>query len=59
MKEWRCCTDQKTEYRTAQAAIRVVEVFMVELVKGEYSLLVGVEVVDEELVLGSWGSGVL
>ena len=55
-KEWRCCTDQKTEYRTAQAATRVVEVFMVELVKGEYSLYVGVEVVDEEQMLGTVGS---
>ena len=53
MKEWRCCTDQKTEYRTAQAAMRVMEVFMVELTKDEYSLL-GAEVMDEGLVLGSW-----
>lgn len=50
MKEWRCCTDQKTEYTTAQAAMRAVEVFMVDLVKGEYSLCVEVDV-DEMLVL--------
>ncbi len=31
---------------------------MVELVKGECSLCAGVEVIDEELVLGSWGPGV-
>ena len=53
MKEWRCCTDQKTEYRTAQAAMRVMEVFMVELVKWKYSKCVDGEVVDEKLVLGS------
>lgn len=58
MKEWRCCTDQKTEYRTAQAAMRVVEVFMVELVKGEYSLYAGVGDVDEELFLGPRVRGV-
>ena len=57
MKEWRCCTDQKTEYRTAQAAIRVTEVFMVEMVKKKYSVRVGVEVVDEYLALGSLGAG--
>ena len=33
IKEWRWCTDQKTVYRTAQAAMRVVEVFMVESAK--------------------------
>jgi len=30
---------------------------MVELVKGECSLCAGVEVIDEELVLGSWSTG--
>ena len=53
MKEWRCCTDQKTEYRTAQAAMRVTEVFMVELTK-KYLVRVGVGVIDEYLVLESW-----
>ena len=54
IKEWRCCTDQKTEYKTAQAAMRVVEVFMVELVK-KYCLRPGVEVIDEDLVVGCRG----
>ena len=35
--------------------MRVVEVFIVELMKEKSSLRVGVEVVDEDLVLGSWG----
>lgn len=52
IKEWRCCTDQKTEYRTAQAAAMVIVVFIVESVKVEYSLGAGVEV-DEELAR-SW-----
>ena len=47
MREWRCCTDQKTEYRTAQAAAMVMEVFIVESVKAEYSLGAGVEVIEE------------
>ena len=53
-KEWRCCTDQKTEYRTAQAAMRVTEVFIVELMKKKYSVSVDVEVIDKYLALGSW-----
>ena len=47
MKEWRCCTDQKTEYRTAQAAAMVMEVFIVESVKVMYSLGAGVEVNEQ------------
>lgn len=53
-KEWRCCTDQKTEYRTAQAAMRVTEVFIVELMKKKYSVSVDDEVIDKYLALGSW-----
>lgn len=53
-KEWRCCTDQKTEYRTAQAAMRVTEVFIVELMKKKYSVSVVDEVIDKYLALGSW-----
>ena len=55
-KEWRCCTDQKTEYRTAQAAMRVTEVFIVELMKKEkkYSVIVDIEVIDKYLALASW-----
>ena len=53
-KEWRCCTDQKTEYRTAQAAMRVTEVFIVELMKKKYSVSVDGEVIDKYLALGSW-----
>ena len=47
MKKWRCCTDQKTEYRTAQAAAMVMEVFIVESVKEVYSLGAGVEVNEQ------------
>ena len=53
-KEWRCCTDQKTEYRTAQAAMRVTEVFIVEMMKKKYSVSVDDEVIDKYLALGSW-----
>ena len=48
-KEWRCCTDQKTEYKTAQAAMIVTEVFMVELMKKKYSVGVDVGVNDKYL----------
>ena len=47
-EEGRCCTDQKTEYRTAQAAAMVMEVFIVESVKIWCSLGAGVEI-DEQL----------
>ena len=47
MKEWRCFTDQKTEYKTAQAAAMVMEVFIVRSVKVDYSLGAGVEVKEE------------
>ena len=50
-KEWRCCTDQKTEHRTAQAAMRVTEVFIVELMKKKYSVSVDNEVIDKYLAL--------
>ena len=47
MKEWRCCTDQKTEYKTAQAAAMVMEVFIVRSVKVLDCLGAGVEVNEE------------
>lgn len=49
MKERRCCTYQKTEYRTAQAATRVVKVFMVEVMRGSIHWVLVLK-----LLLRSW-----